>query len=180
MLVLKYLSLQIVERILEEFIVKNKTKIFLIGVAVTTVILVFFYFFNQNRAIVAAPDAFFFSVEGTSGDYEVYYAEEAISSDDYNFKNVSWDSDAVHLYVDSKYLDNEWNYAYISGNYWYSPTKPKITVNGQEITSVKAEGGNSKKTYHFYLYEIKENQQYTISVRCGEDRKRIKVVFHSK
>lgn len=149
----------------------------LIAVAISAYLLV-----NTKRAMVAVPEAFCFSIEGEKHNYDMYYLVDAIKFDpDILQQNSDWDKDAVHLFVSSEYLDNEWNYVYITGDYWYSPFKPTITVNNQEVEKVKTDSGsNAMKKYHFYLYGIKENEQYTITVRCGDDRERVKVVFHAE
>lgn len=119
---------------------KKKMKIFILVALIVAVLLAAYWIINTNRAIVAAPHSIYFSTENADGDYELYYMEDAIWFDeDENPQNANWDSDAVHLFVDANYLKDEWNYIYVTGYYWYSPVKPTVTVNNQEITSVKTD-----------------------------------------
>lgn len=152
----------------------------ILGLLLIAVAIGVYLFVNTNKAMIAVPDAFCFSIEGEEHIYDIYHLDEAIKFDPDILHHCSeWDKDAVHLFISNKYLDNEWNYVYITGMYWYSPFKPTVTVNDQSITNIKTNSdGYSAKLYHFYLYGVKENKQYTITVRCGDDRERVKVVFH--
>lgn len=150
------------------------------------------YFISRgNDIIIAAPDTFYFYL-ATSNDkgllYSLYNAEydEGLDEDGYDSNTKTY-----HIFVDSKYLDNNDVDVYISGNYWNYLFKPIVKVNGTTVDEISStntgytDGPFSSryfsKLYHFdYRDKILSDHIYEFYARCEQYSDTIMVVFHGK